>query len=140
MMAKHFLRMVLLVAAGLSAGVAQAQSLKAVRAQDAENARLAREIGYTNSVCGASMSARIDWRSAAGWPKGESLADACDGALGAIEAACRGKGKSRLGGLSGFVCAGDGAGPDLKGSTFRYGATPGVSGFSETRSYLDGAL
>lgn len=127
--------------AALAAASAHAQSLKSLRAQDAEEAALARQVSYTNSVCGASMAASIDWRSAAGWPEGESLAAACDGALGALEAVCRsGAGKARAQSLASFVCAGDGSGPALKGRSFRYGASPGVNGFGETKSYLDGAL
>lgn len=122
-----------------AAPIARAQSLKALRAQEAEEAALSREVGYTSSVCGTSIDASIDWRSTSGWPEGESLASACDGALGAIEAWCRsGAGKARAQSISNFVCAGDGAGPYLRGSTFRYGASPGDNGFSDTASYLEG--
>lgn len=124
--------------AALFAAHAQAQSLKSLRARDAEEQALSREVAYTNSVCGSGMRASIDWRSAADWPEDESLAAACDGALGALEAVCRsGRGVSRAGSLDEFVCAGDGSGPALRGSLFRYGAEPGVSGFSETRHYLE---
>jgi hypothetical protein len=125
----------------LATASAQAQSLKSLRARDAEAAALSREIAYTNSVCDSDMDAAIDWNSAADWPEGGSLAAACDSALGALEAVCRsGKGKARAQSLSRFVCAGDGAGPALRGGSFRYGASPGVNGFSETMRYLDGAL
>lgn len=130
-----------LVAALLASASAQAQSLKSLRARDAEEAALSREIAYTNSVCDSGMDAAIDWKSSAGWPEGAGLAVACDSALGALEAVCRsGKGKARVQSLSRFVCAGDGAGPALHGGSFRYGASPGVNGFSETMRYLDGAL
>ncbi|MBB5517930.1 hypothetical protein [Amphiplicatus metriothermophilus] len=112
------------------------QSLKSLRAQEAEERALAAEVGYTNSVCGASIEAVIDWRSADGWPEDESLADACDGALGALEAVCR-AGGDRARSISTFVCAGDGAGPSLRGSVLRYGATPGGDGFGETRRFLE---
>lgn len=130
----------LLAAMAASMG-ADAQSLKALRARDAEEAALSREVGYTNSVCGSSMSTSIDWRSLAGWADGAGLAAACDGALSALEAACRsGRGQTRVQSLTRFVCAGDGSGPSLRGSSFRYGASPGVNGFSETKRYLDGAF
>lgn len=128
-----------LVAALLASVSAQAQSLKSLRARDAEQDALSREIAYTNSVCDSDMDADIDWTSSADWPEGVGLAAACDSALGALEAVCRsGKGKARAKSLSRFVCAGDGAGPALRGGSFRYGASPGVNGFSETMQYLDG--
>lgn len=126
------------VIAALVASVASpvsGQSLRDIRAQDAENAALAREAAYTSEVCGRSISARIDWSSARNWPDGQSLAAACDGALGAVEATCR-AGRKTL--VSSFVCAGDGSGPDLSGSTLRYGAEPGGSAFADTKAYLDG--
>jgi hypothetical protein len=134
-------RLFCVVAAAAAATGAGAQSLKSLRAQDAEEAALSREVAYTNSVCGSDMDASIDWGASAGWPEEESLTTACDGALGALEAICRsGAGKARASSLSSFVCAGDGSGPSLSGSAFRYGATPGGDGFSETASYLDGEL
>jgi hypothetical protein len=130
-----------LVAALLATASAQAQSLKSLRARDAEAAALSREIAYTNSVCDSDMDAAIDWSSSAGWPEGVGLAAACDNALGALEAVCRsGKGKARAQSLRSFVCAGDGSGPALRGASFRYGASPGVNGFGETKSYLSGAF
>lgn len=132
---------VLVFAAALfAAGGANTQSLKSLRAQDAEDAALAREVAYTNSVCGANMDARIDWRSAADWPHGESLAEACGKALSALEAVCRGGKNARAKSLSTFTCAGDGSGPSLSGRSFRYGASPGGGGYSETKSYLEGVL
>jgi hypothetical protein len=121
-------------------GSASAQSLRALRAQDADDSRLAEEISYTNSVCGGSISGRIDWLSAIGWPESESLAEACDGALGALETVCRGGGAARAAKVSAFVCAGDGSGPSLRGGTFRYGAAPGGDSFGDSLSYLEGAL
>lgn len=130
-----------IAAALFAASGAGAQSLKSLRVQDAEDAALSREIAYTNSVCGADMDARIDWRSAANWPDGESLAEACGGALSALEAVCRAaKGKARASSLSTFTCAGDGSGPSLSGGSFRYGASPGGDSYSDTKSYLDSML
>lgn len=118
---------------------ADAQSLKALRAEAAEEQALDREAAFTASVCGSRLDAQIDWRSAADWPDGVSLAAACDGALGAVEAVCR-TDASRVKNISRFVCAGDGAGPSLSGSTLRYGASPNGNGFSEMRSYLEDKL
>lgn len=130
-----------LIAVLFAAG-ANGQSLKALRAQESEREALSREVAYTNSVCNSSMTASIDWRSLAGWPKDENLVAACDGALGAIEAMCRASGevKARIGSLNNFICAGDGSGPSLGRASFRYGASPGVNGFSETKGYLDRAF
>lgn len=138
-MASRVIRSLCACAAILAATAAEAQSLKSIRARQAEESALAREVAYTSSVCGASISPRIDWGSTASWPDGASLVDACDGALGALEAICRG-GKARGGKVSSFTCAGDGAGPSLSGGNLRYGASPGASGYSETKIYLDGAL
>ncbi len=125
----------------LGAAEACAQSLKSLRARDAEEGALSREVSFTNSVCGSRMSSRIDWNSASNWPVDASIAGACDGALGALEAVCRAdKGKSRASSLSSFVCAGDGSGPSLSGGSFRYGASPGANGFAETKSYLASAF
>lgn len=118
---------------------ASAQSLRSLRQQEADNIALAREAAYTSSVCGAPISARIDWSSASSWPEGESLAAACDGALGAIETICRND-RARGGKIRSFVCAGDGAGPSLSGGTFRYGAAPGEDGYSSSLDYLQSSL
>ncbi|MGE0408677.1 MAG: hypothetical protein AB7P23_05365 [Amphiplicatus sp.] len=127
-------------AASLSAATfADAQSLKSLRVREAEEGALAREVAYTNSVCGSTMSSSIDWRTA-NWPEGESIVAACDGALGALEAQCRSGAKKNAALLTSFTCAGDSAGPSLSGGDFRYGATPGESGFSETQAFLAGAL
>ncbi len=115
-----------------------AQTLKEIRARETEESKLNREISFTQSVCGSSISATIDWRSAANWPEGVSIAAACDGALGALEAVCRSRG-SRAPSISRFVCAGDGAGASVRGSTLRYGATPGGNGFAQTKAVLDQA-
>jgi hypothetical protein len=140
-MQRRVLALVLAAAALLCAAEANAESLKSLRARDAEEKALSREISYTNSVCGSRMTSRIDWKTASNWPEDASIAGACDNALGALEAVCRSdKGKARASSLSSFVCAGDGSGPSLGGASFRYGASPGVSGFAETKSYLDGAL
>jgi hypothetical protein len=120
---------------------ATAQSLKEMRSQNAEDGALDREAAYTESVCGTSISASIDWRSAADWPAGVSIVASCDGALGALEAICRTKdGKSRAKRISRFVCAGDGSGASLSGGTLRYGASPYDNGFTETKKLLDSDL
>ena len=118
-----------------------AQSLKDIRAQQAEQKALENEVAFTNSICGGSISATINWSTVADWEDGESLAGACDDALGALEAICRGPGgKARGGKVSRFVCEGDGSGPSFSGSTLTFGAGPGVDGFAETKDYLDDAL
>lgn len=120
---------------------AASQPLREIRAQEAEERSLDREVAYTESICGISLTAVIDWRSAANWPASVSLANSCDGALGAIEAICRdADGKSRVRRINRFVCAGDGAGASLRGGSLRYGATPGGNGFSETKALLDSRL
>lgn len=121
-------------------GAASAQSLKEARARESEEAALNSEAAYTKSVCGNSLSVSIDWRSAADWPDGVSLAAACDGALGALEASCRSAaGKAQAQRIKRFVCAGDGSGPSLRGGVLRYGASPGKNGFSETKALLEDA-
>ena len=130
------------LAALLSAGVltvgasssAFSQSLREIRAQEAEEQALEREASFTRSVCDMDFDVVIDWRSAADWPDGSSIADSCDGALGALEAACRRGNAPRI---SRFVCAGDGSGASLRGGTLRYGASPGDNGFADTRAVLD---
>jgi hypothetical protein len=129
---------VLLAAGALLAGgvsVAHAQSLKESRAQQSEERALEREAAFTQSVCGSSIDVSIDWRSAADWPDGASITASCDGALSALEAACR-KGKAPR--VTRFVCAGDGSGASLRGGTLRYGASPGDNGFAETQAVLGG--
>lgn len=116
---------------------AKAQSLRDARALEAEENALAREVAFTNSVCGSSMSARLEWSANAQWPEVTGLADACGGALSAIEAACRSDENGSLSSLREFRCVGDGAGPSLRGQIFRYGAARGVNAFEETRRYLD---
>lgn len=118
----------------IAGGSASGQSLRDLRAQDSENAALAREAAYTAEMCEAPIAASIDWSSARNWPADRSLASACDTALGAIETACR-AGKRNL--VDRFVCAGDGSGASLSGKTLRYGASPGASGFAETKALLD---
>ena len=124
--------------AGLAAG-ASAQSLRSLRQQEADDAALAREAAYTSSVCGAPIGARIDWSSASSWPESDSLAAACDGALGALETVCRSD-RAKGAKVRSFVCAGDGSGPSFNGGTFRYGASPGGDSYSSSLSYLEGAL
>jgi hypothetical protein len=123
------------LAACMATTPASGQSLRDIRAEEAENAAIAREASYTSEVCGRTISAGIDWPSAKNWSGGAGLAEACDGALGAVEATCR-AGRKRL--VASFVCAGDGAGPNLSGGTLRYGASRSGNSFAETKSYLDG--
>lgn len=118
---------------------ASAQSLKEIRARDSEESNLDREVAYTESVCGHSIRASIDWRSAANWPENVSLTSSCDGALGALEAVCR-NGNSNSRRVTRFVCAGDGSGASLRGGTLRYGASPGDNGYSSTKALLDSEL
>lgn len=115
---------------------ASAQSLKEARAKEADARALQREVTYTRSVCGNEISARIDWASTAEWPQGLDLVGACDRSLAAVEAACR-SGNKRAQSISRFVCAGDGAGARLRGSTLRYGAAPDADGLSETAAVLN---
>ncbi len=133
--------MVAVVACVVIGGGASAQSLKEIRARETNEQALEREAAYTRSVCGHSLTATIDWRSAADWPDGVSLAASCDGALGALEAICRNRaGKAKAQRVTRFVCAGDGGGASFRGGVLRYGASPGENGFSETKALLDSAL
>ena len=128
-------------AAAALAPSAMAQSLKSIRAQQAEQEALNSEVAYTNSICGGSITATIDWKSAANWPDGTSLADACDDALGAVEAICRGSGgKAKGAKIKSFVCKGDSSGASFSGGTLTFGATPGQNGFDAAKAYLEGAL
>ncbi len=129
--------------AGLCAlfAVASAQSLRELRAREADDDALAREVAYTRSICENTLTGAIDWPSASGWPPDKSLAASCDGALGALEAMCRSQGgKARAQRIMHFVCAGDGAGASLSGASLRYGASPGGGGFDETIALLESAL
>lgn len=111
------------------------QSLRDMRAEEAQDAALAREAAYTSEVCGRTISASVDWPSARSWPGGTGVVEACDGALGAVETTCRAGRKSLV---ASFVCAGDGTGPELSGGTLRYGASRGGNSFAETKAFLDG--
>lgn len=114
---------------------AAAQSLREMRAREAEERDLQREADFTARVCGGSISASIDWSTVADWPEDASIASACDGALAALEAVCRdGRG---AGEISSFVCAGDGTGASVSGGEFTYGASPGDSSFSDAKAVLD---
>ena len=121
---------------GLASGGAADQSLRDLRAQDADNRSLAREAAYTSEVCGRPIAASIDWASAKYWPADESLVDACDGALGAIETICR-AGRKNV--VDRFVCAGDKSGASLSGKTLRYGASPGGNGYAATLATIGAA-
>lgn len=120
----------------LAATPAGAQSLRDLRAQDREERALAREAAYTSEVCDGAVSASIDWASARRWPERESLSEACDGALGAVETICR-AGRKNV--VRQFVCAGDGSGPSLTGKTLRYGASPGSNGYAATLATIGAA-
>lgn len=128
-MSKAWFLAILACAAALSAAPASAQSLKDLRARERESRELDRQAAFTSEICGRTISATIDWSSAADWPDGESLAAVCDGALGAVETICR-RGRTNV--VSRFVCAGDGSGADLSGTTLRYGAAPGGNGYAAT--------
>ena len=107
---------------------AAAQSLRDLRQRDAAERTLDREAAYTSSVCDTSISASIDWRSAADWPDASRLVASCDGALGALEAFCRSNvGRQRAQNISRFVCAGDGSGASMRGRTLRYGSHVSIS-------------
>lgn len=123
-----------ILAMGAMIDMASAQSLKELRARETEERMLAREISYTQSVCGHEIRSSIDWASAVHWPPEVSLAASCDGALGAVESYCRGRLNRRM--INRFVCAGDGAGATLRGGALRYGASPGANSYAETMAVL----
>ncbi len=116
--------------------------LEEQRIRQAEEQALRGEAAYTSGQCGASISARIDWRRSGNWPNaGRGLARACDGALSAVEALCNsGQADKVRSKIRSFQCSGDGSGPSLSGTTLRFGASPGSNGFGQTRRYLEGAL
>jgi hypothetical protein len=119
---------------------ASAQSLREIRAREADNEAFSSEVAYTRLLCENGLTGEIDWSSAADWPSDQSLAAACDGALGALEAMCRSDaGKARAQRITHFVCAGDGDGASLRGETLRYGASPGSGGFDDVMALLEGA-
>lgn len=117
-------------------GAAAAQSLRDLRAQDAEDRALDREASYTSEVCGRPIDAGIDWSSVRDWPPRESVAKSCDGALSAVETICR-AGRKNV--VHRFVCAGDGSGASLSGKTLRYGASPGSNGYASTLAAIGAA-
>lgn len=135
MSAKHIkeaLCAVLFVSSVLVSSAVHAQSLKSLRAQEAEESALAAEVDFTSEVCGVSISSSIDWSKSAGWPENKSLAEACDGALSAIEASCRSGSKP----VTSFTCSGDGSGPSLSGTSLYYGASPDGDAYSDTLAIL----
>ncbi len=125
-----------LVFALVATAPAGAQSLRDLRSQDREDRALDREAAYTSEVCGRTIEASIDWASAASWPPRESLVEACDGALGAVETICR-AGKTSV--VRRFVCAGDQSGASLSSGVLRYGARPGGNGYAQTLAVIGGA-
>jgi len=131
------LLLALAVAAPALIGGARAQSLAEARARATEERRLSDEVAFTNRTCGTSIRGRIDWGRAGDWPSNRSLAQACDVALGALEAVCRepGGAEAAKSGVSSFTCAGDGSGVSLSGGRLRYGAG-GRDGFGRVRAYL----
>lgn len=92
------------------------------------------EASFTGRVCGAAIDVEIDWESARDWPSDLSLADACGGALSALEAACR---AGEAPAVDSFVCTGDGEGPAYSRGELSFGATPGGNGYDETRDFLE---
>ncbi len=116
------------------------ESLRDMRAQQQEEMDLQREAAYTANVCDIRLSATINWGRSRNWPENRSLAAACDDALSALEAVCRGGLKKQVQEqISSFQCYGDGSGPNLTGGTLRYGA--GASGgYTRTRDYLEQKL
>lgn len=132
-LAAFFLVLIAGHAAALGAG---AQSLRDIRAQEAEERALAREAAYTSDVCDRPISASINWSRSRDWPPRESLSDACDGALGAVETICR-AGKKNV--VHNFVCSGDGSGASLAGKTLSYGASPGSNGYAATLATIGAA-
>lgn len=120
----------------LASSAALGQSLRDLRAQESENKALAREASYTSEVCDRPLPASIDWSRSMDWPAKVSLAEACDGALGAIETICR-AGKKNV--VRSFVCSGDGSGPSLSGGVLQYGAAPGVNGYAATLATIGAA-
>lgn len=142
MIATRFILIALIALVALAAAfapapaIAGAQSLRDLRAQDADDRSLDRQAAYTSDVCDRPISASIDWASAKNWPARESLVDACDGALGAVETICR-AGRKNV--VHQFVCAGDGSGPSLSGKTLRYGAAPGGNGYAATLATIGAA-
>jgi hypothetical protein len=135
-MARRMVPAFLVLAALLSAASASAQSLKDLRARERENRELARQAAFTSEVCGRTIAATIDWSTAEDWPARESIAEVCDGALGAVETICR-RGRTNV--VHRFVCAGDGSGAELSGKTLRYGASPGGNGYAETLAEIGAA-
>ena len=119
-----------------ASSAAAGQSLRDLRAQESENKALAREAAYTSEVCGRPIPASIDWSRSKDWPAHESLTEACDGALGAVETICRAGKKTAV---RSFVCSGDSAGPSLSGGVLRYGAAPGVNGYAATLATIGAA-
>ncbi len=126
----------LIVALAPAFGIAKAQSLRDLRAQEAEERALSREAAYTSDVCERPISASIDWTRSRDWPPRESLSEACDGALGAVETICR---AGRRNVVHQFVCSGDGSGASLSGKTLRYGASPGSNGYAATLATIGAA-
>lgn len=126
----------LVLLSALAPLTASGQSLRDLRAREAEERALAREAAYTSDTCDRPISASIDWASAKDWPQRGGLAEACDGALGAVETICR---AGRKDVVRQFVCAGDGSGPSLVGTTLRYGAQPGGNSYATTLATIGAA-
>ncbi|MFN3958324.1 MAG: hypothetical protein ACK4NP_00265 [Parvularculaceae bacterium] len=135
-MARRLVPAFLAFAALLSAAGASAQSLKDLRARERDNRELARQAAFTSEVCGRTIVASIDWSTAEDWPARESIAEVCDGALGAVETICR-RGRTNV--VHRFICAGDGSGAELSGKTLRYGASPGGNGYAQTLAEIGAA-
>ncbi|PQA88470.1 hypothetical protein [Hyphococcus luteus] len=107
--------------AGAASPALTAQSLKQIRAQQAEERMLEDQAGYTQQLCGIRFSVSIDWSSFDHWPEGAGVARACDRGLSEIETQCRNGEAPRV---TRFVCTGDGSGSYKSGGTVEYGASP----------------
>lgn len=107
--------------AGAGSAALAAQSLKEIRAQQAEERMLEDQAGYTQQLCGIRFSVSIDWSSFDRWPEGADVARACDRGLSEIETQCRNGEAPRI---SRFICTGDGSGAYMSGGTLEYGASP----------------
>ncbi len=97
-----------------------AQSLRQIRAQQAEEGMLEDQAAYTRQLCKISFEVAIDWPSFAHWPEGASIARACDRGLSEIETRCRNGETPRM---TRFVCTGDGSGANFSGGVHTYGAS-----------------
>ncbi len=106
--------------AGAASSALAMQSLRAIRAQQADERMLEDQASYTQQLCGIQFDVSIDWSSFDDWPEGSDVAKACDRGLSEIETECRNGAAPRV---TRFICTGDGSGADYSGSTLVYGAS-----------------